>query len=317
MFILSTVKPTDAIIGELKDSFRSETFLFYPNIKEAEGDLPKADILITLGEDLTPDLIAKATKLKWVMVVSAGLEKMPFEALKDRNIMVTNARGIHKIPMAEYTFSMILQVAKQTKQLYELEKQKIWDRTLVQTFELGGKTLGILGVGAIGGEIARLGKAFNMKVIGVNRSGNAHQNIDEMYAMEKLDEFLQEADCIVSVLPSTNETTYLLTESHFRSMKSNAIFINVGRGDLVKDSVLVKVMREKQIAHAILDVFETEPLPPTHPFWSMDNVTVTPHISSITKNYMPRAFEIFRENLKVYNNGEGTYINLIDLDRGY
>jgi phosphoglycerate dehydrogenase-like enzyme len=301
----------------LKQSFLDATFLFYKNINEAIADLPKAEILITLGEDLTPEFIEKAENLKWVMVVSAGLEKMPFDALKERDIMVTNARGIHKIPMAEYTFSMILQVAKQNKELYELEKKKIWDRTAVRTFELAGKTLGILGVGAIGGEIARLGKAFNMNVIGVNRSSNEHQYIDKMYPMDQLNDVLQAADFLVSILPSTDETTYLLSESHFHLMKSDAIFINIGRGDLIKDEDLVKVMREKRIAHAILDVFETEPLPSDHPFWSMENVTVTPHISSITRNYMPRAFEIFKSNLNVYISSDGTFINLIDLNRGY
>ncbi|MBD8071187.1 D-2-hydroxyacid dehydrogenase [Bacillus sp. PS06] len=317
MFVLSTVRPVDGIMDELRGLFAEADFRFCQNIDVAMEDLPVADVLVTLGEDLTPELIERATNLKWIMVVSAGMEKMPFAAIDERGIFVTNARGIHKIPMAEYTFSMILQVAKKNKELYELEQQKVWDRTAVQTFELHGKTLAILGVGAIGGEIARIGQAFNLNVIGVNSSGNDQPSIDKMYTMSQLEEVLQEADFVVSILPSTKETTYLLTEEHFHQMKSEAIFINIGRGDLVKDEVLVKVMKEQRIAHAVLDVFENEPLSAEHPFWGMDNVTVTPHISSITKNYMPRAFDIFKENMKVFTSGEGTYINLIDLKRGY
>ncbi|WP_078549826.1 D-2-hydroxyacid dehydrogenase [Litchfieldia alkalitelluris] len=317
MFILSTVKPTDTIIDDMKSTFSDETFVFYPSMNEAYEDIPKADIIITLGEDLTPEIIEKASHLKWVMVVSAGLERMPFEALDERGIIVTNARGIHKIPMAEYTFSMILQVARQNTKLYELEKKQVWDRTLVRTFELYGKTLAIIGVGAIGGEIARIAKAFNMNVIGVNTSGNNQPNIDKMYSISQLEDVLGLADVIVSILPSTAETKHLLAESHFDLMKNSCIFINIGRGDLVKDEVLVKVMEQGKIHHAVLDVFETEPLPENHPLWSMENVTVTPHISSITKNYMPRAFDIFKENLPVFKSGAGEYVNLIDLKRGY
>ena len=128
---------------------------------------------------------------------------------------------------------------------------------------------------------------------------------------------LPKADFIVSILPSTPKTRNVLTEDHFVAMKNSAVFINIGRGDLVNEDVLLQALNHNEIAHAFLDVFEKEPLVKDHPFWKMNNVTVTPHLSSVTKNYLPRSFEIFKYNLKTYLNHTGEYMNVIDLKKGY
>ncbi|MCH1627914.1 D-2-hydroxyacid dehydrogenase [Fredinandcohnia quinoae] len=317
MLILSTIKPKEELINKMNTLFPKDEFHYYRNMEEAQHELKNADILITYGEDLTPELVSIASKLKWIMVMSAGLDQMPFDAIQEKGILVTNARGIHKIPMAEYTISMMLQVIKQNKRFIEQQNQHLWKRTGFQTGELFGKTIGILGVGAIGGEIARLAKAFNMKVLGVNRSGKLHEFTDQMYQVSEIEEFLPKPDFIVSVLPSTDETKYLLSEKHFNLMKSDAIFINIGRGDLVKDEVLIEALKSKKISHAILDVFEQEPLPSDHPFWDIEQVTVTPHFSSKTDMYLPRSFDIFEKNFQIFKQGSNEYINKIDLERGY
>jgi len=128
---------------------------------------------------------------------------------------------------------------------------------------------------------------------------------------------LPKADFIVSVLPSTKETKHFLEKNHFDLMKNSSVFINIGRGDLIQEDVLMAALQEGKIAHAYLDVFYTEPLAEDHPFWRMENVTVTPHISSLTKNYMPRSFEIFKQNLHTYIKKDADFINVIDMDRGY
>ncbi|MFT4416687.1 D-2-hydroxyacid dehydrogenase [Fredinandcohnia humi] len=318
MLILSTIKPPEELINKMNMVFSEDEFIFYSEMKEALEDLPRADILITYGEDLTPVLIEKAQRLKWIMVMSAGLELMPLDAIKEKGILVTNARGIHKIPMAEYTLSMMLHVAKKNKQLLQQEERKSWNRvTIIPVEELHGKTVGILGVGAIGGEIARLCKAFNMKVLGLNRSGADQQYVDEMYQYSGLEYICSHADYIVSVLPSTNETKYLLKDSHFRVMKNQPVFINIGRGDVVKEEDLLYALHSKKISHAVLDVFEQEPLPVYHPFWELDQVTVTPHISSKTSKYLPRSFEIFEQNFHILKQGRNDFINKIDSERGY
>ena len=314
MKIYSSILPAEALREDVKKEFPQVSFEFHKGIKE---DLfLDAEILLTYGEDLTEELIHKADKLKWIMVMSAGLDRMPFKACKERGILVTNVRGIHKIPMAEFTIGMMLQHVKQMGSLWTNERTKTWERKLPMG-ELYGKTLLILGIGAIGGEVARLAKAFNMKTIGVNRSGREADGADEIFTMENYRETLPQADFIVSVLPSTNETKHFLDESDFELMKDTSVFINIGRGDLVKDEVLITALQEKKIAHAYLDVFYEEPLEENHPFWTMENVTVTPHISSLTKNYLPRSFEIFKQNLHTYIKNGSDYLNVIDMDRGY
>jgi phosphoglycerate dehydrogenase-like enzyme len=312
--IYSSILPAESLQADVKKEFPQINFEFYKGIKE---DLFfEAEVFLTYGEDLTEELIFKTEKLKWIIVMSAGLDKMPFEACKKRGILVTNVRGIHKIPMAEFTIGMMLQHVKQMRTLWENERNLTWERKLPMG-ELYGKTLLILGIGAIGGEVARLAKAFNMKIIGVNRSGSNVEWADDIYTMKNFSDALPAADFIVSVLPSTEETKHLLDDMHFELMKDTAVFINIGRGDLVKEEVLLAALKEKKIAHAYLDVFYTEPLAEDHPFWNMDNVTVTPHISSLTKNYMPRSFEIFKHNLHTYIKKSADYINVIDMDRGY
>ncbi len=317
MFILCTAR----VNGEIREATRQKhpdlEFSFQRRMNdEALKELPEAEVLLTYGEDLDDERIAAAENLKWIMVLSAGLDKMPFQAIKDRNILVTNARGIHKTPMAEYTIGMMLQTARKTKTLIAHEQEKKWDRT-VKMSELSGKTVVIAGAGAIGSEIARLARAFGMKTAGVSRSGREVPGIDYMYKSADLKKAAAQGDYIVSVLPNTPETRKMFDGDVFRSMKNEAVFINIGRGDTVNEEELMEVMEENGISHAVLDVFEQEPLPESHPFWGMENVTVTPHLSGISPQYHYRAFEIFEQNLAVYRTGKGEYVNVIDPDRGY
>ena len=314
MLILSTIIPNEDIQKKMNRAFPDLTFL-YQETWTAEK-LQEAEILITYGEDLTDEIIERAVNVKWIMVMSAGLELMPMTSIEKSGIMVTNARGIHKIPMAEYTMGMLLQYEKKLKQLIENEADEIWDRK-IEVGELNGKTMLILGTGAIGGEVARLGKAFRMTTLGVNRSGKPVEHIDHLYSLTELGEALPKADYIVCILPSTPETKDLLKKEHFKAMKSSAVFVNIGRGDLVKEEVLVEAMEEHELAHAILDVFNPEPLEKGHPFWSMDNVTVTPHLSSKSSEYLPRTFKIFEENMEVYLKKGKDFINVIDPKKGY
>lgn len=316
MKIVASFVPSEELQKDFKGEFPNIEIEYYKGIKNAEKAYIDAEVFLTYGEDLTPEYIELAKNLKWIMVLSAGLERMPFAACAEKGILVTNARGIHKIPMAEFTLGTMLEHVKQRQQLRENELNKKWDRKLPMG-ELSGKTIMVLGIGAIGGEIARLAQAFGMKVIGVNRSGSANEFADITVKLDKLEEHLSKPDFIVSVLPSTSETKYLLNEDHFRQMKKSAVFINIGRGDLVSEEILLKALEEEFISHAYLDVFENEPLKPEHPFWEMKNVTVTPHLSSITKKYQPRGFEIFKHNLHTYINNGNDFINVIDLERGY
>ncbi|MDF9763271.1 phosphoglycerate dehydrogenase-like enzyme [Peribacillus simplex] len=314
MLILSTIIPNEGIQTKMKDAFPELNFIYQEGWMDER--LSEAEILITYGEDLTEKIIGKAANLKWIMVMSAGMELMPFKAIEERGILVTNAKGIHKIPMAEYTIGMLLQYEKKLKLLMKNEREEMWDRK-IEVGELNGKTMLVLGAGAIGGEVARLGKAFRMTTLGVNRSGKPVESIDRLYTLDNLLEAIPGADYIISVLPSTDETKDLLQKEHFKAMKESAVFVNIGRGDLIDEEVLIEALEAGELAHAILDVFDPEPLEKGHPFWRMENVTVTPHLSSKSGEYLPRTFAIFEKNMREYLKSGKDFINVIDLSRGY
>jgi phosphoglycerate dehydrogenase-like enzyme len=170
----------------------------------------------------------------------------------------------------------------------------------MQYTQLAGKTLGIIGAGAIGAEFARLAAAFGMKALGVRRSGAPIDNVDQMYKMEHLNEVLAYSDFVVNVLPYTEETHHLFNSERFAHMKPSAVFFNFGRGASVITDDLVLALQKGTISGAGLDVFETEPLQSDHPLWTMDNVIVTPHIAGWTDNHKQKMTDLFTHNLQAY-----------------
>lgn len=317
MIVLSTIEDLSSKIKEeLIRDFESVEFKFCKGMDEGQRFLEVAEILITYGNDLTSSLIQSAGNLKWVMVMSAGLDNMPVDEIVKRNIVVTNVRGIHKIPMAEYTLSMMLNIARNTKQVVENEYQAEWDQN-IPLLELHNRAVAIVGTGAIGQEVARLAKAFQMKTIGFNTSGKKVNDIDHVFSIDKLRDKCKKVDYIVSVLPSTQETQGIYDYSFFKMLKKEACFINIGRGDAVVERDLIRALNEQHFAHAVLDVFVEEPLPSKHPFWQMNNVTVTPHLAALSPEYLVRATTIFINNLTSYLKGDLQMKNIVDLNRGY
>jgi len=316
MKIVSTIVPNAQIQKEMKQKFPQVHAEFYQGIENAQNDLSDAEIFITYGEDLTEQRIERAKNLKWIMVMSAGLEKMPFQALLERNIKVTNARGIHKIPMAEFTIGLILNHAKRLGTILKQQLKNEWNKKLHMQ-EVYGKNLLVVGAGAIGKQIAIYANMFGMNVTGVNTSGERIEPFQQMYRLTDLNDALSNADYVVSVLPSTEKTIGIYNKETFAAMKPTSVFINIGRGNAVIEEDLIVALNESKLEHAYLDVFQQEPLPTDHPFWNMENVTITPHVSSHSKMYLVRAFEIFYHNLQTYMNNGDNYINEVDLTRGY
>ncbi|GGD02476.1 glycerate dehydrogenase [Thalassobacillus devorans] len=317
MLVLSAIKNVkEDIRNRLEADFPELDFSFCHGIEEAKAELPEAEIFITYGEDLSDELIKQAKNLKWIMVLSAGMEKMPFSQIDKQGILVTNARGIHAIPMAEYTFTMLLQAARQGKKVIAHEQAHIWDRKVVMN-EITGKTLVVLGTGAIGQETARLAQAFRMRTIGVSKTGKLKPYFDETHPSDNWKHVLSKADFVVAVMPSTPETIEFVKPEHFEKMPAHSIFLNMGRGDLVKTETVLEAVRNGEIAHAVLDVFEEEPLPEDHVLWEEENITVTPHVSGVSPQYQYRGFDIFSDNLERYLQGQEEFINKIDPKRGY
>ena len=313
MEILFTFIPKEDQQQRLETEFPQVDFHF---LYKDKTRLATADIIVTYGEDLTEEDIAHAKKVQWIMVASAGIEKLPHQAIAERGITVSNVKGIHKIPMAESVLAHLLSLKRSLPTIYENQHNQEWNRK-IRSSELHGSTALILGPGAIGSEIGRLLKAFGVHTIGCNRSGTKAPHMDEMVSFECILEKLPQADYVLSILPSTDETKHLLKEEHFKSMKNTAIFMNFGRGDLVSDTVLLDALQADEIAYAVLDVFEQEPLPQDHPYWTMNNVVVSPHVSSHSGKYVERALDIFIPNLKKWLADQTVPANLVNMEKGY
>lgn len=313
MEVLFTFVPRENQQERLLAEFPEVNFRFlYKN----KSFLPTADIVVTYGEDLTAEDIESAENLKWIMVASAGIEKMPHDAIEDKGIIVSNVKGIHKTPMAESVLAHLLALKRALPFIYGNQRNGEWNRK-TKSSELAGSTAVLLGPGAIGSEIGRLLQAFGVRTIGCNRSGKKAPHMDDMVSFEKVLDVLPEADIVISVLPSTAETYHLLKKEHFRAMKEDTIFMNFGRGDLVEDQVMLEALKTGEIGHAVLDVFEEEPLPADHPYWKLGNVIISPHVSSHSGKYVERALDVFIPNLHAWIKGDTSPSNPVDMKRGY
>lgn len=313
MNVLFSFLPKQEQQDELVTNFPDAEFIFQKGLNEEL--LKSASILVTYGEDIDASHLKNAEKLKWIMVASAGLEKMPLLEIAKRGIVVTNVRGIHKTPMAETILAHILSIKKSLPLINENQRKGEWSKRVFPT-ELLGSTAIILGPGAIGGEVGRILQAFGVHTIGCNSSGKRPPFMDEIVTFDKLNKVLPKADIVISILPSTEQTKGLITYEHLQSMKKSAIFMNFGRGDLVKEQHLIRALEEEEIAYAVLDVFEKEPLTAGHPFWSMNNVIISPHVSSHSSQYVIRALQIFSSNLNAWVE-QKPLENEIDLEKGY
>lgn len=295
---------------------RFPTYIFHFSATTNSQEVESADVIVTYGGNIDLPLLNRAQSLKWIMVASAGVEKMPLAEIAKRNIVVTNVSGIHKTPMAESVIAHILAIKRSIPEIYALQETKEWASKFFST-ELRGSTALILGPGAIGSEIGRLLQAFGVRTIGCNTSGIVNEFIDEGIVFNQLMGKLPKADFVISVLPSTAETRGLLTADHFYAMKKTAVFMNFGRGDLFDEEILIDVLKNEVIGHAVLDVFKTEPLPEDSLFWMLPNCTVSPHVSSKSGVYIERSLEIFEANLVKWSEGDEDLVNIINLTEGY
>ncbi|MCG7407279.1 D-2-hydroxyacid dehydrogenase [Paenibacillus sp. ACRRX] len=284
-------------------------------IEQYEDTLGTAEIVITYGTDITAAMLDQLKQVRWIQVFSAGVDQMPLRTLAERNITVTNARGIHAVPMSEFAIGLMLQESKQFVPMYRHQQRSEWSRKL-EISELHGKTLCIVGTGAIGQEIARKAGVFGITCIGVNYTGRSVLGFEKVYPYTMADQALPAADYVIVVAPLTAETRHWFNKDRLSLLQKDAVLINLGRGEIVVETELAAVLQDRRIRRAYLDVFEVEPLPEHSPLWQLDNCIITPHISGISKMYLPRCISIFEHNLNLYRRGEGL-INIVDLDKGY
>jgi len=277
------------------------------------------DTTIILGwrkffEDTSMDLL---NELKWVQTWSAGVNSLPLKELEGKDISITSANGVHSFPISETVFALMLSLTRNIHTYIKNQEKKKWDGADIK-LEMHGKTVGVIGVGAIGKETAKIAKAFGMKVIGIRHSGKPENYVDEMYTTDKLNAVLPECDYVVITLPLTEDTHQLFKREQFQLMKDSAFLINIGRGEIIKEDDLTAALLAGEILGAGLDVFETEPLAESSPLWDMDNVIITPHTSGSTEHYDKRVIEdIFIPNLKKYIESKELEFNIVDYKKGY
>jgi phosphoglycerate dehydrogenase-like enzyme len=253
--------------------------------------------------------------LRWVHTMTAGVEHVVRALPPGREVVITNAAGIFDVPIAEMVLALILAVVKRIPVL--LAQQRAHEWRLVRLREIAGLSVGIIGLGSIGVEIARRCKAMGMHVIATRRHPERGAPFtDQVLAADQLPALLEASDFVVVAAPLTPETRGLIDAAALRQMRSDAWLINIARGRIVDQGALIQALQEGCIGGAALDVFDEEPLPPDSPLWEMPNVMVTPHNSWSTPHFKRREAELFLDNLERYLRGEPLR-NVVDLSRGY
>jgi phosphoglycerate dehydrogenase-like enzyme len=274
--------------------------------------LPRAEVLVAAR--FPPEILLEPHGLRWLQVTAAGIDFLAPVAGLTGDLLITNARGVHRFIIADYAFAAMLALQWDLPRLQRDQAAKRWEPR--RTRALHGRRLGLIGLGAIGQEIARRALAFGMEVLAVRRSGAPAEAVAKVFPPEALHECLSLCDVVVLALPATAETGRLISRAAIAAMKPGAFLINVARGSVVDEAALADALADGTLGGACLDVFEQEPLPPESPLWTLPNVIISPHMSGAAADYEERLAEIFADNLGRYARG-APLRNLVDLVRGY
>ena len=267
---------------------------------------------------IDPDQLARAGRVRWVQTTGAGINQAILALARERGLTLTNASGIHAAPICEQMFGMVLMHTRRLALAWDLQKRQEWtsEPFLDALGVLAGRTLGVLGVGAIGTHMARLGAAFGMRVIGLSRGGAPRECVERMYTPGERLEFFAAADVVMNVLPLTARTRGFIGRAELAAMRPGTIVANAGRGPTIDTDALIDALHSGHVGAAMLDVTDPEPLPAGHPLWTAPNVYITPHTSGTRPDYARHAGEIFLTNMARYLRGE-TMTNVVDLEEGY
>jgi phosphoglycerate dehydrogenase-like enzyme len=266
-------------------------------------------------ETLPDELVQRMLHLKWLHVTRGGVNAYLTPTLKARPIHVTGSKGIHGTVFSEFALACMLMLAKKLPECIEAQKQRKWHR--LQPVEVEGQTVGIVGLGVAGTDLARKAKALGMRVIAIKRTPmKKPEFVDELGTPELLAHLLTESDFVVLLLASVPSTFNIIREAELRLMKKSAYLINLSGGKAIDEALLLRALKEQWIAGAALDAFARQPLPEDSELWSLPNVVVTPRIAGVTSQKWPALLPIFRDNLQRFVAGEPLR-NLVNKELGY
>jgi len=278
-----------------------------------------ADTEVIFGWRLPLNLLSRAPHLRWVQGIGAGVDLLVGSTgLLQSDVIVTNASGINATMVVEFTLCLMLMIAKKAPRFLANKEAHRWES--LTGSQLNGKTVGIIGLGRIGSEVARLAQAFEMRVLGLKRSATRREKdvagIDELFPPSELLQMLPECDFVILTVPLSPETRGLIGETELKAMKPTAYIINTARGPVIKQDVLIQALKEGWIAGAALDVFEVEPLPPESELWELPNVIISSHSAGLWERHTAAATKLFCENVRRFLAGK-KLLNLVDKERGY
>jgi phosphoglycerate dehydrogenase-like enzyme len=262
-------------------------------------------------------LLAAAPKLRWVHSSGAGVEGLLFPEVVASDVVLTNARGAHRVAMPEYVLMCMLAWTHHLPQLLDAQRRREWIHPAAQ--EINGKTLGLLGYGEIGRAVANRARPLGVRCIALRRDPARQEGgdlVERVYGPQQLHDFLRDCDFVVNSLPLTDETRGVFDEAAFAAMRHTAVLIHLGRGPTVQQDALLQALRDRWIAGAFLDVFDAEPLPPDAPLWTVENAIITSHTSGNSVRYMERSIDIFCDNVRRFVAGDKLR-NIVDKRRGY
>jgi len=282
-----------------------------------------ADAEIMFGISLRPEQFRAAMKLRWIHSQAAAVHQFLFPELVNSDVILTNARDVHGPVVAEQVIAMMFALARQIPAAVRYQQKHVWGqgamwRASSRPRELADATLGLVGLGSIGRNVAKRASALGMRVIAVREHPEKAkpEYVDNVLPSSKLMELLAESDYVVLSTPVTPETTGMISSEQLAAMKPDACLINVGRGPLIDEAALIEAMRAHKIGGAALDVFDQEPLPSDSPLWDLEDVLITPHTAGMSDNMWERHYALFSENLRRYFSDQ-PLLGLVDKRGGY
>jgi len=285
----------------------------------SESAFGDAEVLLlgAVPASVLDHILARAPSLRWIHSASAGVDRVATSAVRERELIVTNARGVFSRPIAEYIVMMSLAIARRLPQLLELQRERTWQPLAGR--ELSELTIGIIGYGSIGYEVARLLKPFGSRLVATRRhpERGAGDGVDvELLGLDRLGEVLALSDIVVVAAPLTEATAGMIGADQLAQMRENAWLVNIARGRLIDELALRRALEAGWIGGAVLDVFNEEPLPSDSPLYRVPNLVITPHTSWASDRVVERSVDLFIDNLRRDAAGKPLR-NVVDLDAGY
>jgi len=284
---------------------------------EAVFDDAEVLLLGAVPASVLDHVVSRSPRLRWVHSASAGVDRISTPLVRERGLTVTNARGVFSRPIAEYVVMMSLAIARRLPGLLELQRERTWQP--LRGRELSELTIGIIGYGSIGREVARLLEPFGSRIMATRRHperGSGEAPNVELHGLDRLDEVLRQSDIVVVAAPLTEATAGLIGAEQLGEMREDAWIINIARGRLIDEHALRRALDAGWIGGAVLDVFSEEPLSPESPLYRTPNLIITPHTSWASDRVIERSVDLFVENLRRDRAGEALR-NVVDLEAGY